>query len=585
MGIAIGNIGTRANVDSNPLNSIFTTYGNEINRVGGIVDAATVGGAASQLLKLDSNGIATVQAVSVLSTNPAGNSLYLRAAATPTVPVELVQNHAASSNLRTLDGSGNGVYLGTVTAAGFDGPLTGNASTATTAATATTATTAGALTVPVPITGVASDYKIIPSGVAGTVNVSAGAAYGDGINRVPSSAPVSVPLPTQPTGTNIQFILISKQPITGAPRTTSSTPSATGLPVPQYPQGDIYLGMVTWRYNTPGGIVPAADIDDGRFPGAGGGSSSGTGGAPATAAYATIGAPPGALSGAKDITSSATTGVRIAPALIGGDANSPGADQIFNDFVQRDTFTANRMNVSGGTVNIVAASNNKWTVGAGGVARQISATISATVPGGTAAGAILFLIVDTSPSPPTLALSTSSSGLSSTQKVLTAFVWDGATLARPDTGYLAAAMSTAVSLGERISATDTGSNGVTTLTTSIQQFANFNSTSFRLTEQCVLVGNLHVVFDVTIAASDAVYVLPLLDGGTILSPAAGARIYRQKYLASATEVYLDIPFISQPVPAGVAHTLSAGAFRVATGATTITAYGNFCEIVAVPWRA
>jgi hypothetical protein len=285
-----------------------------------------------------------------------------------------------------------------------------------------------------------------------------------------------------------------------------------------------------------------------------------------------------------DVTNSAS-GIRIHPTLIKADANSAGMDQILNDFVQRDTFSANRMTVSGGTVNILAASNNKWTVGAGGVTRQISATVSATVPGGTAAGAILFLIVDTSPSPPTLSLSTSNSGLSATQKILTAFVWDGATLARPDTGYLAAAMSTAVSLGERISATDTGVSTALTLTTSIQQFTNFNSTAFRLTEACILAGQLRIQFDATIAASDIAYICPLINGARVTTPGGGNRFIQKEVIATGTGINMDIPIFSAPLTPGTAYTLSAGSYRANTGVTTITPYANFCEVVVVPWRA
>jgi hypothetical protein len=66
MGIAIGVIGTGANVDSNPLNALWTSYGNEINRVGGIADTinATYATNMTQL----TNNTATLAAATNIST-------------------------------------------------------------------------------------------------------------------------------------------------------------------------------------------------------------------------------------------------------------------------------------------------------------------------------------------------------------------------------------------------------------------------------------------------------------------------------------------------------------------------------------
>ncbi|MCA1668135.1 MAG: hypothetical protein LC793_12225, partial [Thermomicrobia bacterium] len=119
MTIAIGVIGTGAAVTSTALNTIFLSYGNEINRIGPIVDAATnAPGAASALLKTDTGGgVALTGPVSAAGgvTISGGGGLNITGAANNFVV-------AGSASIgTTLSAGGAASFSGGVTVSGGGG--------------------------------------------------------------------------------------------------------------------------------------------------------------------------------------------------------------------------------------------------------------------------------------------------------------------------------------------------------------------------------------------------------------------------------------------------------------------------------
>jgi hypothetical protein len=280
-----------------------------------------------------------------------------------------------------------------------------------------------------------TDYKVVPSGAAGTVNVSPGPQYEDSTGTtVGPSGVQAASLPTQPSGTNIQYVLISHAP--GA-----TTPVVTGGPVGASPAkpagivGNVDLAMVTWRGATtlPSGVVAAADIVDMRFPIPLGGS--GGSGAPSTLPF-WLGGTSVSAPNALDATSAAPAAAAyFHPANLKTGTSNASVHDAIGEFVSASVLAG--MTASGASVTLDASVGPLFVAHAGRYAVLNSGTLATTAitnGSATASGAagVRYLIADLS-APPGFAIGIGGNGgvfptLGTYQKVVATLVWDGTTL-------------------------------------------------------------------------------------------------------------------------------------------------------------
>jgi hypothetical protein len=229
------------------------------------------------------------------------------------VMAERWQNQAGSADIRTTDAAGNGFYAGTLTVpTGFIGPLTGNVTGNVTGA---VSGNAGGLAAPITLTAAIGDYKAGANASANAVTIAAGGGWTDSNGNVigPLTAQTAT-LPTQPSGTTVQYVGISLVPTTGTPNTGTPTATLAALTIPVVNKPVCYV-IQRGATTNPSGIIAAGDIIDVRNLGGGGAGSGGSGGAPTSASYLVYGTPPGSLPDALDV-SSAASNLRLAPALV-----------------------------------------------------------------------------------------------------------------------------------------------------------------------------------------------------------------------------------------------------------------------------
>jgi hypothetical protein len=282
--IASPTIAFSASVTSTGLNSVFGTLTSSgINANGAIIDAADANSTASVLMKRDSNkrfagggfdllmsqtGVTGLLITGIASQSPGAAYIFVRDSL-------LTEKFSVNQN--------GTVKVGGVTVINADGtPATAPHLDGTGAVSGNWAInisgTASGLTTGAVYASLITDYRVATNASAGIVTILAGGDYADSAgNHIPAASQTTASLPTQPTGTNIQYCLISKAPGTGAPVVTAGSAGASPAE-PTLPTGNAPLAMVTWRGATtlPTGIVAGADIKDLRW-GAGGGGG-GTGG-------------------------------------------------------------------------------------------------------------------------------------------------------------------------------------------------------------------------------------------------------------------------------------------------------------------
>jgi hypothetical protein len=250
---------------------------------------------------------------------------------------------------------------------------------------------ATSLAAPITFSSAISDYKVVPNGVSGQVQVSAGAGFNDGGgNYVPPKASQNVALAnavngTQPTAPNIQQVAIV------IPAGSNGVPLAIGGPVgvspayPAIPTGDILLGMVVWQ--NAHSVPIAADITDARNPFGGGIGSGGGGGTTDAGVRASLvllkGTNPSVYPGALDVSNPAAN-LDIHPALIAASSTeAPYLDLI------KYSATANIVDaiaVSGPYATLSPPSNQYIQVNINGESRKISSPITTPVAASGAAG-------------------------------------------------------------------------------------------------------------------------------------------------------------------------------------------------------
>jgi hypothetical protein len=282
--IASPTIALSASITSTGLNSIFgTIVSSGVNANGAIIDAADANSTASVLMKRDSNkrfaaggfdltlsqtGVSGLVITGIASQSSGAAYLFIR---------DSLLTEKFSFNQ-------NGTFkVGGVTVINADGtPATAPHLDGTGAVSGNWAInisgTASGLTSGALYSTLISDYKVVTNASAATVGVNAGGDYYDSaFNHIPAANATTVGLPTQPTGTNIQYVLISKAPGTGAEVITGGAVGASPAE-PALPVGNLPQAMVTWRGATtlPSGVVAGADIKDLRFGSGSGGGSGGT---------------------------------------------------------------------------------------------------------------------------------------------------------------------------------------------------------------------------------------------------------------------------------------------------------------------
>jgi hypothetical protein len=379
--------------------------------------AATSGTGAgvgnSQLVKRDAKGGAnfganasiTTATLSAVAPDNATYALYLRVFAGGLHGIRM-QNQAGNADLFTADASGNGFFAGTLTLGSGPTTVTDAAGKILAAAMNTVdfahggtgLTTAAAATV-LRSTGsawaavaglifpeIVSDYRLAASGVAGQVNVSAGSQYGDSLGGIvgPLTAQAVV-LPAQPSGTNVQYHMISLVPGSGAPHVDSGPASATGLPLPSpaYTVGNAFVGTVKRRGATtnPSDLIIASDITN-ALVGAGGGGGTGGSGSIAAAGW-TNGAPGSSMPNGLDSTSASANGFHNAN-LIKYNLSDASIINIIKSAVTGNI--VDRVGASGGDLVLTIDPNRPVSVALSGYGSRTNTATTSTAGNGLTAG-------------------------------------------------------------------------------------------------------------------------------------------------------------------------------------------------------
>lgn len=416
MPIAIPSVSFRAPITSTGLNTAFSTLGTEINRVGGLIDGATPtitantnaiaaalsasGGAAGsgKLVKWGSTGELNASSYQTNLTT-ATQGLTMIGVATQTLPYINVQDNLGA-NVLIIAASKAAVFGSTVqSVGGFIGNLTGNV----TGNVSGTAGSTAALTNPVALTNLISDYKAIPSVSAGQITIQAGGAYRDSaLNSIGPLGQQTVNLPAQPSGTNSQWVAISLAPSTGGPVATAGAVASSSPVKPQFPDGNFADAMVLWKGATtnPSGVVAAADIIDHRnFGSGGGGTGGGTGGAPTSGQYWISGANvslPSALDATNAATNSFMSASLIRPAL----AQISVAD-VLGSFVSANAMLS--LQASGAALALTIL-NDPIVMGTNGVWNKIATSLTTSNTAGSAGVYKLVATLTAAGTTPTLRL-------------------------------------------------------------------------------------------------------------------------------------------------------------------------------------
>jgi hypothetical protein len=402
------------------LNYVFGKH----NALDTTVSAATSVATPATIAARDSNGRIGEGGLDVTMSQTTASGVIVTGIAgqTSTAYYEVVRDSALVAK-RTLDYQGNQLHSGTVTApAGFIGPVTGNVVGNVTGA---VSGNAGGLAAPVGLSSALSDYKASTSASANAVTIAAGGAYTDSNGNVvgPLTAQTAT-LPTQPSGTTVQYVGISLVPTTGAPNTGTPAATLAALTIPVVNKPVCYViqrGVTT----NPSGIIAAADIIDVRNLGGGGAGSGGSGGAPASASYLVYGTPPGALPDALDA-SSGTANLFVHSNSI----KEAVTDASRIDFLKA-AVTGNLVgaiqSLGTGTLQIVIPANSPpVVVGLPGVTRELTAT---TAVSGTASGAAALyqVVADLRGTGPALTptLTTAGATLFANETILATIWWNG----------------------------------------------------------------------------------------------------------------------------------------------------------------
>lgn len=321
MTIAIGSIATSATIDSSPLNTIFSNYGNEINRVGGIVDAATPNAGTGTIVKRPTTTGATLS-LDTVATNALTNAFGLTTATmtatgNATVGGQITAGSSAvvitnaagfldmTKGVNALPVANGGTGTSSLTSGGvLIGGGGGAVSAVAPGAAGTVLSSTGATWAGTAFTAsLLGDYKATP-GSAGQVTVAAGGPWEDSNGQfIAALGAQTANMPAQPAGTNTQYVAITLAPTTGAPIVTAAAVNAAvstlAIPLLNKPIAVVLLRGAT---TNPGYVIAAADIFDIRFgSGGGGGGGGGTSGVAASAAMITNGNLTGLYSNSVDI--------------------------------------------------------------------------------------------------------------------------------------------------------------------------------------------------------------------------------------------------------------------------------------------
>lgn len=409
------------------------------------------------------------------------------------------------------------------------------------AASAAHATTADALTAPVALTNLISDYKAVPSASAGQITIQAGGAYADSAgSSLGPLGPQTVTLPAQPSGTNSQWIAVSLAPATGAPVVTAGTAAASPTK-PLFPSGNFEVAMVLWRGVTtlPSGIVALADIIDHRNLGGGGGSGGGgTGGAPTTGQY-WINGTNVALPNALNAADPATNGI-FNMALVGEPANlslKQGLDKHLSRSVPGKVSLPTTT-----SVKVSATSGNPTTIICNGKIRQNTADTTVTISGaagsryiyGDVSGTTGFTLV---------ALDDATNTPTADQILMLSVGWDGTAIDPNTLSY--AGVINGFSSEIRMQFLDvTNSSSAEGPLTSVGTFskpAGMTQVSFRIPLAQTVKFTTYGIVEPAVTGGAKVYVATLINGANIAQWATNIggvhTAYREQYLALAAGNY------------------------------------------------
>jgi hypothetical protein len=291
-----------------------------------------------------------------------------------------------------------------------------------------------------------SDYRPAP-GSPGQITIAAGQAYEDSNGQVigPLTTQTAI-LPSQPTGTNFQYVGISLAPTTGSPIVTGPTANNAAISTLIMPVSNKPICAVLLRGATsnPGYTIAASDIIDVRFGGGGGGGVVAGGGVASSAAMITNG----------NLTSLYANSIDIAKVLDGtwapvsGSADSVSRLKSISTDVSVGAALANQMSgpwlaaigTSGAQATVTATTgslfisdnaNRRRSLDSGSILSTAQAAGGAGVGSASAGAGIYLVYADMSGTGPSFGLTMYRQGSFPTGNLvgpLASVVWDGTSL-------------------------------------------------------------------------------------------------------------------------------------------------------------
>jgi hypothetical protein len=439
--IASPTIALSASITSTGLNSIFgTIVSSGVNANGAIIDAADANSTASVLMKRDSNkrfaaggfdltlsqtGVSGLVITGIASQSSGAAYIFVRDS--------LLTEKFSCQPERHVQGRRRHRHQcrwHPATAPHLDGTGAVSGNWAINISGTASGLTSGAL-----YSTLISDYKVVTNASAATVGVNAGGDYYDSaFNHIPAANATTVGLPTQPTGTNIQYVLISKAPGTGAEVITGGAVGASPAE-PALPVGNLPQAMVTWRGATtlPSGVVAGADIKDLRFgSGSGGGSGGTTTDTGVRAAQVILNGSNAVFPNAIDLSTAVnSTGtlpnLRVNPSKVAYVNTDASYLDVIGSAVSGNIVGAIQ---AGGTTGQIALSPASYplTVNLPGVSREITAIATCTGSASGAPAGVFNVIADLTGTGPafTPKVQAASTALTANQVLLAQVWWDGA---------------------------------------------------------------------------------------------------------------------------------------------------------------